>query len=298
MQEIACAEVMTDPFPFAIRRAHHDADHAPPWHRHEFIELVYIESGQGCHRFDDGTYTLMAGDIYVIPPGAAHGFTFEGREAVSLVNLLFRPEFLPAALMRTIVPADALDYFYIHPFLQAEERRRRVVHLVGSIDDYVRSLIGQMLGEWDDARGTGQGLLRLQVLELLLLLSREYGVQADLAGTAENSTAHETVQRVLGYIEMHGDQKLPIEGLATQFHLSRRQLERIVRQETGRTLIDHIHRQRMDRACQLLRASDDSVKRIAERVGYDDPAWFSRLFVRQVGISPTQYRRMRSAPSH
>ncbi len=291
MREIGCAEVMSERFPFAIRRERHDALHAPSWHRHEFIELVYVESGAGCHQFDDGSYALVSGDIYVIPPGAAHAFAFDGQDAVSIINVLFQPEFLPAALIPNVVPTDALDYFYVHPFLQAEERTRKVVHLVGGTDAYVRAVLDQMLTEWNQGQGTGQGLLRIQVLELLLLLSWEYGIRADVPGPVTDSTARETVQRVLGYLEMHGDQKMRIDAVADHFHLSRRQLERLVRQETGGTLLDHIHRWRMGRARQLLSESNEPVSRIAERVGYDDPASFSRLFLRQVGVSPSQYRR-------
>jgi AraC-like DNA-binding protein len=253
--------------------------------------VVYVESGRGAHQVDDGTYLLVPGDIYVIPPGAAHAFSFGEQEAVSIINLLFRPEFLPATLMRTMIPAQALDYFYIHPFLQAEERVRRVVHLRGEIDSYVRCLIDQMLREWNHGHGAGQGLLRIQVLELLVLLSQEYGIQADLETCQPGSNARETVQRVLGYVEMHGAQPLRIDSLAGQFHLSRRQLERLVRQETGLTLLDHIHRLRIAHARQLLTESNASVKHIAARVGYHDPASLSRLFLRQVGCSPTAYRQ-------
>ncbi len=290
--QIPCAQVMTPNFPFAIRRELHDAAHAPSWHSHEFIEMVYVQSGEGYHLFQDGRYQLVPGDIFFIHPGEPHAFDFPDRASVSIVNCLFLPAFLPESLWRTVVPSDALDYLYVHPFLHSDERFRRLVNLTGVACDYVRILLEQMLAEWAGGTGMGTGLLRIQMLELLLLLSREYGDQQPDFNSQPSST-QDMVKRLLGFIALHLDQKLSVETLAEHFHLSRRHLERLVRQETGKTIVDHIHNIRIAQARRLLEDSNETVSHIAERVGYQDPAFFSRLFSRHVGLSPSQYRRAR-----
>lgn len=295
--QISCSEVMCENFPFAIRRELHDAGHAPSWHSHEFIEMVYVRAGEGHHLVQDARHHLVPGDIFFIRPGEAHAFDFPNRTAVSIVNCLFLPSFLPMSLGKPVVPTDALDYLYVHPYLGSEERFRGVVNLTGVSCEYVRALLDQMLDEWAGGTGVGTGLLRIQMLELLILLSREYGMREDFISRTSPSPAHDMVQRLLGFIAVHLEEKLSVESLAAHFHVSRRHLERLVHQETGATIVDHMHSIRIAQARRLLEDSNDPVAQIAEHVGYQDPAFFSRLFSRHMGKSPSQYRRERRLPS-
>ncbi len=292
--ELSSARYLADDFPFAIRSERHDRLHAPSWHSHEFIEMVFVEAGEGYHVFEDARYWLSSGDIFLINPGEAHTFDFPDGEWVAIVNCLFLPDILPEPLVRTMVPMDGLDYLYIHPFLHPAERFRRVVNLSGPTREYVRALLRQMLGEWSGFAQTGQAaaeLLRLQLMELLLLASSEYGRQPRAEERAVPSPTTEMVRRICGYLELHAAQKTSLDALAARFHLSRRHMERIVRRETGMSVIDHLHNVRIARARRLLEETGDTVGTIAEKVGYEDPAFFSRLFHRQVGVPPGQYRR-------
>ncbi len=55
-------------------------------------------------------------------------------------------------------------------------------------------------------------------------------------------------------------------------------------------MTERIHQIRIDRAKQYLDEGEDKVINIAQRVGYEDPAFFTLLFRRKVGCSPGQYR--------
>jgi len=63
-----------------------------------------------------------------------------------------------------------------------------------------------------------------------------------------------------------------------------------MRLEYGKSVIDVLHDIRISRAKHLLTETDEKVIAIATMVGYDDPSFFSRLFHRHVGCSPSQYR--------
>jgi hypothetical protein len=74
------------------------------------------------------------------------------------------------------------------------------------------------------------------------------------------------------------------------------QLREEVRLATGSTPKEYILRVRLSRAKDLLAATDQSVQQIARAVGYDDPAYFTRLFTQRVGQSPTGFRRGAVSP--
>jgi two-component system response regulator YesN len=72
--------------------------------------------------------------------------------------------------------------------------------------------------------------------------------------------------------------------------LSPGRLTRVLRQGTGRTLNDLINRARCDRARQLLERGPRSLLDVALAVGFKDASYFTKVFRRQVGILPREYR--------
>ncbi|WJH34359.1 AraC family ligand binding domain-containing protein [Paenibacillus sp. CC-CFT747] len=57
------------PLPFYINRCFHDEHNLPAEHSHDFIELVYLVSGSGEHLFEEESYPIHAGDVFIINPG-------------------------------------------------------------------------------------------------------------------------------------------------------------------------------------------------------------------------------------
>ena len=82
-----------------------------------------------------------------------------------------------------------------------------------------------------------------------------------------------------------------IERLAQAFHVSPRTLLRRVKTETGHSPLVLLQEARVAKARQLLNTTAWSIPKIVETAGYADLSTFTRLFVRQVGETPSRYRR-------
>lgn len=82
-----------------------------------------------------------------------------------------------------------------------------------------------------------------------------------------------------------------IGSIARELAVSRDSLAVAVREATGSTPTVYLMRRRIDRAKALLADTDSPVSRIAREVGYPDPAYFTRVFTRQVGVAPSVFRR-------
>jgi len=90
---------------------------------------------------------------------------------------------------------------------------------------------------------------------------------------------------------LHKEEGLPTVSLmASKLNTSARYLTDLLRQETGKTALDHIHIFLIDEAKNRLRASDTTIAETAYSLGFENPPYFSRLFKKETGISPNRYR--------
>lgn len=98
------------------------------------------------------------------------------------------------------------------------------------------------------------------------------------------------VKRALAYLHQHYAQPLSRAEIARAIGVSGNYLSEIFGRELGLSPWEYLNRYRIKRAKDLLRQTDKSVTAIAFEVGFDDPAYFSRVFRKWVGTSPSQYR--------
>ncbi|WP_165972006.1 AraC family transcriptional regulator [Paenibacillus piri] len=279
-------------FPFWIRRYFHDHEHVPQLHGHDFVELVYVVRGVAQHVFAGSHYELRAGDVFIINPGEAHTYSIEPGQEIEIINCLFMPDLIQSSWLLDLGISQSMDYFYVHPFLDKRERFHRRLNLNGQ--DAVRTLflLETLMQEFESRQSGCETLIRLQMVELLIMLSRAYGQAEGGNGktTVRSQSKQLLVRRICGYLERYYDKKVTIPDLCELFNISPRQLNRIFKETAGMSVVNMIHQIRIERAKHLLLETDEKVITIAGRVGYEDPAFFSRLFQRQVGCSPGKYR--------
>ena len=98
------------------------------------------------------------------------------------------------------------------------------------------------------------------------------------------------IKEVVSYIDFHYAEDLNLSFFAEMFHISRNYLSGLYKKETGMTLTDYIHQVRSRRAITLINSSSLSITTIAVSCGYNDINYFTRMFKKIYGVSPTQYR--------
>jgi AraC-like DNA-binding protein len=87
-------------------------------------------------------------------------------------------------------------------------------------------------------------------------------------------------------------QGLPtVHAMASQLNLSSRYLSDMLKQETGKTAIDLIHIYLVNEAKNRLKSDDQRVSEIAYELGFENLPYFSRLFKKETGLSPNQFKK-------
>lgn len=126
-----------------------------------------------------------------------------------------------------------------------------------------------------------------QLTLLLVALARLAGSPDPGAGTR----ADPLVAEVFDVIEAHYHDGISLADVARTVGLTPGHLTTVVRERTGRTVLEWITERRMAEARRLLLHTELSVARVAGRVGYNDPAYFTRAFRRTHGTPPSAWRR-------
>lgn len=286
---LSSTNYMKQEFPFWITRMIQGNIHE---HGHEFVELVYVARGRGLHVFQGSKYEVQAGDVFIINPGETHAYEVEQGEQIEIVNCLFMPSFIPDALLSELEITQSMDYFYVHPFLTHDVRFNHRLNLHGQEAAQVSALLESMIREFNHRSIGHTTLIRLQLIELLVLLSRFYTLmpQQRTLPSPRQLDRELTARRIYGYLERNYEKKITLQSLANLFNSSIRQLNRLMREEYDRSVFEVLHEVRIERAKHLLLETDEKVIVVATMVGYEDQSFFNRLFVRHVGCSPSHYR--------
>lgn len=113
-----------------------------------------------------------------------------------------------------------------------------------------------------------------------------------LALRAEEPNAETTpVARAKGILDTRFDEPLSVREVARSVFVSPDYLRQLFRETFGESPLHYLIRRRMDHARELLERTDLPVQEVALRCGLENPYYFSRLFKKTVGVSPSRYRR-------
>ena len=99
------------------------------------------------------------------------------------------------------------------------------------------------------------------------------------------------IARCQVWIASHYDRPSPVAAMIDLSELSERSFNRRFKRATGLAPMEYVHTLRLEEAKQLLESGDEPVEAVAQEVGYEDAAFFGRLFRRKVGVTPAQYHK-------
>ncbi|MBP1988759.1 helix-turn-helix domain-containing protein [Paenibacillus eucommiae] len=292
---------ITPTFPFHLSHWVHDRFTQMNMHSHEFVELVVVLEGSATHVFDSKQYGVMRyrispGDIFIVNPDEHHNYYLEYEETVEVVNLLFYPEIIDYALLCSSEQSELMDFFYIQPFLKEKARLTSILKLDVGATEVVRNLVQKIENEFLAKHAGYQILIKLMFNELILRLSRYYAERPKLVegpSSPKDSQPYikDSFRRVIGYIERHYNTDITLGKLVSIASCGERQLSRVFKETTGLSIINYIHKIRIEKAkLLLLHNAGIQISSVSAEVGFSDVSYFNKIFKRLVGISPREHQ--------
>jgi len=225
-------------------------------HSHPCFELIFFLEGKANIDAGAETVDVHGFDVLVYPPRLLHE---------EHLDLRHRQEII--CLWADTGPTPSFD------------------HAIKLMDEHgtLRALFEMVYAEFTGNRPGSTELISCY-LKTIFLQVRQHFAEPPREGTS-------VVERSLGYIHEHYARKFDIDELAGEMAVSPSYLFRLFKRKLHITPMQYRNTVRIDKAKLLLLDHQLTVEDIAERVGFDDPKYFARVFRGHTGVTPSAYRR-------
>lgn len=227
--------------------------------------IHYVLSGKGYYKVKDRVYRLKEGDAFLICPDELIYYEADRKTPWTYTWIGFQGVKIKGYLERTSLLS--------HPvFHYGQDDRIRLCH--------------EKMFEANRLNANRDLIMNSILYEYLFLLVRKFPREQYTPG--EKQIGY--VEEVLTYLEANYSQNISVQTLADSLGLNRSYLHRLFKSATGSSLQEYLLDLRIRKACSLLKTTCLPVSVISLSVGYEDTLYFSRLFKKKKGISPSQYR--------
>lgn len=244
-------------------------------HRKAYYLLVFVRHSPGCHWVDATPYVRQDNTLYFTVPRQI----LVKEEAVPSwsTHLTISEEFLALqhnAALRTL------------PLIQNPHNGHQL-QLTTADTAFVEEQLTKLETEYGRPGEWQHRMLSAHLTVLLTYLSRLYTEQY---ASQEPSADHQLLQTYQAKIEACFRDLHEVGAYAELLHLSAGHLSEVVKAQSGKPAIKHIHERLVLEARRLLFYTPDSLKEIAFSLGFADASYFSRFFKRETGRTPAEYR--------
>lgn len=252
------------------------------WHCHPEIEITYVKEGSMHYRINNRSFHLKEGDIIFCNSNALHSGEMENQEDCSYIPITFDPKLIYGFFQSTICTR------YVDPVIQ--NFAVCAVHIDYS-EKWHETFRDRMLEviSLDKKKPDFYELdisIRMQLLWRLLVEHLPH----QPVSTTSDFTEYERIRRILSYIEQNYMNQITLDDISEHIHLCESECTRLFKRHMNTTLFSFLQEYRIERSLEYLNTKE-SISSIAEKTGFSDSNYYSKVFSKIKGCSPREYRK-------
>lgn len=238
-----------------------------------YAMLIYCVDGKGWYTIHNTRYEIEANQYIIIPPHVPYSFGADDAEPWTIYWLHFRgklcEQFLPShPTPQVILPGE-------HSRLQDRFRLFEEIYSGFSMG-YIREHM------------IYSSMCLYPFLASFLWLEQYRSI------SIPNHKGYSFSSKVIHYMQENAERNLTLQELAAYFKYSPSHFSTLFHRETGVSPINFFLQLKIQKACQYIALTNMKLNEISLKLGFEEPAYFSRLFSKIMGVSPSVYRRKES----
>lgn len=232
-------------------------------------QLLYVASGKA-HFFLNGREEIVpAGYMVLYQPRQEQHYEYYGEDKPEIYWVHFTGSHVRAILRRFEIPMNEHIFF-------------------SGVSSAYQHLFKEMIRELQTCRTGYQELLEMYLRQIFLLIQRTRQESAPTVSTY----LQKEMEHARQYFQEHYNEDIQIKDYAKSRSMSVSWFLRNFKEFIGQPPAQYLLAIRMNNAVSLLETTDYNVAEISVIVGYDNPLYFSRLFKKHKGVSPSEYRKL------
>ena len=248
---------------------------------HNFIEIVYILSGNIEQTINGQIHEVKRGDVLFMNTDCTH--TFDSDSKYSYINILFSPHIVEDADSSA---HSLFSLFFLSTFNEiCSEADFGKISFNEKERDEIEFIVIKMLNEYEEKKPSWETVVGSYLNILITQMLRKIHIGID------SKEIDDMWDDLVKYIESNLSSKLTLTSLARKCFYNPSYFSRVFKEKFGMTLSEYITRKRLDHAVSLLNETELSIEEISERCGFSDRSSFYHFFSRYLGTSPNSYRK-------
>ncbi len=242
-------------------------------HQHVRIEINYVKKGSCIIRLENESIGFNENEIMIISSNVTHFFE-AGSEGVTLMQLEFLPEvfsrfgFHEQEIMPELTPVTIFS------------EENRLIKIVNNVR--IMRAVQRIVNELNTQNEYYQYLVLMYYAELLILIYR-YMDEAYLP-----ICTNDAMKKAIAYIRLNFQSDISMSEVAAHSGIGERYLRKLFATHLNISPLDYLSQIRVNKAIELLRNTEMSVKEVCFACGFKSPQYFSKIFKQQVGITPKE----------
>lgn len=256
-------------------------------HIHNEFEIFIVLKGSGIAKIKNKSYTIKAGDAYLINSGEVHSYMRDPLYTLDSEDTNDVPLFLFVQIsnhcLREYFPQIRTTIFNscnLRDYMSDEEVKTLVGLLVKSARTYFLE----------------EPLYQLKILSNVakVLTSCYKSVPHEIISEAQKSSLKQKnlrVERIISYIDANFETQIRLQDLAEQENLSPTHFSHLFTSLFGVTFQNYVNIKRMEQCIRLMPNKEKTLLEISYESGFSDPKYMNRMFIKHFGYTPKEYRK-------
>lgn len=233
--------------------------------------LIYCIEGEGWFQIDNHIWQVRPNQCFILPPNRPHTYGADRQHPWTIYWIHFAGQ-------------------HAHIYSEGMQQPHDIRPAVNSRISERQHVFEEIFTTLEHSTDLESLRYASSLLHYYLASVRYLSLYRSTSPTNTDQTALTVINAVLHYMQENLERRLTLEQIARYAGYSPSHFSLLFRQQTGQSPLAWLNRLKIERACQLLQTTDMRINQICHKIGFDDSYYFSRLFKKQTGLSPKQYR--------